>query len=126
MLSFAVFFFFFFSSRRRHTRLTCDWSSDVCSSDLLQAGVLLTELPVLLLQRRHTREQLCDQPLQLVERSSVQVGKRRRHADQRTTPTCQGKALASAHTMDCPAFLTGYRSHCPPCAPQARDRRARP
>src|SRR6266480_8113369 len=29
-------FFFFFSSRRRHTRLTCDWSSDVCSSDLLQ------------------------------------------------------------------------------------------
>src|SRR5580698_10973296 len=27
-------FFFFFSSRRRHTRLTCDWSSDVCSSDL--------------------------------------------------------------------------------------------
>src|SRR5690242_20768192 len=26
--------FFFFSSRRRHTRLTCDWSSDVCSSDL--------------------------------------------------------------------------------------------
>src|SRR5690242_20930208 len=30
-----VYFFFFFSSRRRHTRLTCDWSSDVCSSDLL-------------------------------------------------------------------------------------------
>src|SRR5690242_21943346 len=25
----------FFSSRRRHTRLTCDWSSDVCSSDLV-------------------------------------------------------------------------------------------
>src|SRR5438477_9514437 len=30
-----VFVFFFFSSRRRHTRLTCDWSSDVCSSDLV-------------------------------------------------------------------------------------------
>src|SRR5689334_24734868 len=27
-------FFFFFSSRRRHTRWNCDWSSDVCSSDL--------------------------------------------------------------------------------------------
>src|SRR5256885_10620150 len=27
--------FFFFSSRRRHTRLQGDWSSDVCSSDLL-------------------------------------------------------------------------------------------
>src|SRR5256886_3747045 len=30
----SVFFFFFFSSRRRHTRFDCDWSSDVCSSDL--------------------------------------------------------------------------------------------
>src|SRR5437016_7332589 len=29
-------FFFFFSSRRRHTRLVSDWSSDVCSSDLLR------------------------------------------------------------------------------------------
>src|SRR5256886_6734638 len=27
-------FHFFFSSRRRHTRFDCDWSSDVCSSDL--------------------------------------------------------------------------------------------
>src|SRR5260370_23861671 len=27
---------FFFSSRRRHTRFKCDWSSDVCSSDLGQ------------------------------------------------------------------------------------------
>src|SRR5688572_32924656 len=30
----SFFFFFFFSSRRRHTRFDCDWSSDVCSSDL--------------------------------------------------------------------------------------------
>src|SRR5216684_7061410 len=29
--------FFFFSSRRRHTRCSRDWSSDVCSSDLLAA-----------------------------------------------------------------------------------------
>src|SRR5712692_8635943 len=29
-----MFFIFFFSSRRRHTRWNCDWSSDVCSSDL--------------------------------------------------------------------------------------------
>src|SRR5258705_12243540 len=29
------FFFFFFSSRRRHTRCLSDWSSDVCSSDLV-------------------------------------------------------------------------------------------
>src|SRR2546430_14113662 len=30
---------FFFSSRRRHTRFDCDWSSDVCSSDLLNSPV---------------------------------------------------------------------------------------
>src|SRR6266568_3982099 len=29
-----ISFYFFFSSRRRHTRWNCDWSSDVCSSDL--------------------------------------------------------------------------------------------
>src|SRR5688572_32545682 len=43
-------FFFFFSSRRRHTRFDCDWSSDVCSSDLvllgLGLGVLLTAVAV--------------------------------------------------------------------------------
>src|SRR2546421_8626513 len=42
----CVFFFFFFSSRRRHTRSDRDWSSDVCSSDLLRepslAGLPLT------------------------------------------------------------------------------------
>src|SRR5437762_12171026 len=30
--------FFFFSSRRRHTRYIGDWSSDVCSSDLIRHG----------------------------------------------------------------------------------------
>src|SRR5690349_23098209 len=31
---------FFFSSRRRHTRSLRDWSSDVCSSDLIRANTL--------------------------------------------------------------------------------------
>src|SRR6185295_6974531 len=35
--------FFFFSSRRRHTRYWRDWSSDVCSSDLVQAVAKLAE-----------------------------------------------------------------------------------
>src|SRR2546430_11487114 len=35
--------FFFFSSRRRHTRFDCDWSSDVCSSDLFNANRLDVE-----------------------------------------------------------------------------------
>src|SRR5256886_9088696 len=38
---------FVFSSRRRHTRFDCDWSSDVCSSDLEHLMKLAT------LQLRH-------------------------------------------------------------------------
>src|SRR5688572_31376513 len=48
MLSFL--FFFFFSSRRRHTRFDCDWSSDVCSSDLLIEQ--LVHLALALVERR--------------------------------------------------------------------------
>src|SRR2546430_5806884 len=45
----AIYFVFFFSSRRRHTRFDCDWSSDVCSSDLeaiaaMKAGMAKGEL----------------------------------------------------------------------------------
>src|SRR5260370_20067825 len=36
---------FFFSSRRRHTRFKCDWSSDVCSSDLCGAATLTGYVP---------------------------------------------------------------------------------
>src|SRR6266480_5527365 len=43
-----LYVFFFFSSRRRHTRLTCDWSSDVCSSDLGARDALHTVALVLL------------------------------------------------------------------------------
>src|SRR5260221_8709789 len=46
---FFLLVFFFFSSRRRHTRSLCDWSSDVCSSDLeSQAGASGADLPEIL------------------------------------------------------------------------------
>src|SRR2546430_9112871 len=41
--------FFFFSSRRRHTRFDCDWSSDVCSSDLLRARKVREDKPFALM-----------------------------------------------------------------------------
>src|SRR5262249_58873381 len=42
-----VYAFFFFSSRRRHTRLVSDWSSDVCSSDLVRPNLAnLLVLPI--------------------------------------------------------------------------------
>src|SRR5439155_18673845 len=34
----SISFVFFFSSRRRHTTWPRDWSSDVCSSDLITTG----------------------------------------------------------------------------------------
>src|SRR5689334_23371923 len=45
MLYFVLWIvFFFFSSRRRHTRWNCDWSSDVCSSDLNIVGKPMAQL----------------------------------------------------------------------------------
>src|SRR2546429_6726648 len=37
----VLLLFFFFSSRRRHTRCSRDWSSDVCSSDLVLVALVL-------------------------------------------------------------------------------------
>src|SRR5256886_14447925 len=42
---------FFFSSRRRHTRFDCDWSSDVCSSDLRIGAIPLVAVGGLTLER---------------------------------------------------------------------------
>src|SRR2546427_9392217 len=45
LLCYLYVLFFFFSSRRRHTRFDCDWSSDVCSSDLRdEVGDLLRSM----------------------------------------------------------------------------------
>src|SRR5256885_6318671 len=53
-----IMIFFFFSSRRRHTRLQGDWSSDVCSSDLLglaYAFVVAKEECLILMNRPSDR-----------------------------------------------------------------------
>src|SRR5260221_14489250 len=39
--------YFFFSSRRRHTRSLCEWSSDVCSSDLPAIGAQSLQMPTI-------------------------------------------------------------------------------
>src|SRR5256886_1491691 len=65
---------FFFSSRRRHTRFDCDWSSDVCSSDLLErvrdervgGEQLPRQLAPALRPTRHARQQAPPQLGQLV------------------------------------------------------------
>src|SRR2546430_3066861 len=57
--------FFFFSSRRRHTRFDCDWSSDVCSSDLfrrfdLDLDPLVTRRELLPYRRDQCMERILD------------------------------------------------------------------
>src|SRR5690554_7302151 len=52
MICLFVFFFFFFSSRRRHTRCGRDWSSDVCSSDL----IMLEEFPLTNVHAAHCEQ----------------------------------------------------------------------
>src|SRR5262245_62904639 len=65
----CFFFFFFFSSRRRHTRCLSDWSSDVCSSDLIDLDVH---------QRRLAGPVLPEQSMDLA-RSHVEVDTVVRH-----------------------------------------------
>src|SRR5260370_19450297 len=71
-------FFFFFSSRRRHTRFKCDWSSDVCSSDLdgFQVSLVLEALGVYLVGGLGSRRARCEpavtgDDLQTLDRSAV-------------------------------------------------------
>src|SRR5438034_4412371 len=52
----TLFSFFFFSSRRRHTRSLCDWSSDVCSSDLIGESVLVDDAGRTVGQQRRAGE----------------------------------------------------------------------
>src|SRR5256886_13718815 len=55
----------FFSSRRRHTRFDCDWSSDVCSSDLVTGGRSprsLTKCPRRRLPHREGARRRRDEP----------------------------------------------------------------
>src|SRR2546430_6712546 len=58
-------FFFFFSSRRRHTRFDCDWSSDVCSSDLPAALPFTVEQLVLMGRYPHAPRRFFETPADL-------------------------------------------------------------
>src|SRR5438132_11197002 len=83
---FCSFVFFFFSSRRRHTRSLCDWSSDVCSSDLKQAteyapdAGILPEVGAVVFDEAHELEGVAGSYFRSEERrvgKSVDLGGRR-------------------------------------------------
>ena len=66
-------FFFFFSSRRRHTRSLCDWSSDVCSSDLLERERDRLKLEVIQLDEIVRENNELRRALQYVEKAPLEV-----------------------------------------------------
>src|SRR5206468_8622875 len=78
---YAFFYFlFFFSSRRRHTRSDRDWSSDVCSSDLVED----------LLASDHAPSVGCQQVQQaLLEAGQVQ--RRGRSEERRVGKECRSR-----------------------------------
>src|SRR6266700_5492337 len=102
LLAFSLIFFFF-SSRRRHTRFSRDWSSDVCSSDLVTGhwqwsrpfGVLRPVDEIALLTRRYmhefgaTREHLANVAVAF-----------RKHANRNPAATMGEKPLSRAQYMD--------------------------
>src|SRR5688572_31802347 len=86
------FFFFFFSSRRRHTRFDCDWSSDVCSSDLAatvaQVQILRQRVPA----GRECRERV---PVRRDERPHLRRGQARMTLNARSEERRVGKECRS-------------------------------
>src|SRR5690242_8059280 len=87
-----MFFFFFFSSRRRHTRLTCDWSSDVCSSDLLAPHAVGQEADGYAGHERadggHSGED-ADEDLVVAEALDVEVDRQRGDAELEALAECE-------------------------------------
>src|SRR5437879_13452861 len=83
-------YFFFFSSRRRHTRYIGDWSSDVCSSDLIEQ---LERLVVRLLIDQHRGEA---QPRQVAEilRRRVLDHPLQRSEERRVGKECRSRLLS--------------------------------
>src|SRR2546429_3267199 len=95
--------FFFFSSRRRHTRCSRDWSSDVCSSDLLWGTELAPShsrqiCPAIhhchnrIEQFRHRlwrEESLCFRVPRSQSSRSTQPEGQRQHSLGSTRPRCQ-------------------------------------
>src|SRR5690606_41128595 len=79
-----VVFFFFFSSRRRHTRFSRDWSSDVCSSDLV-----IGEAPLLqvITMNDHQKRRFADNIVQAMY--NTVSGKKIRSEERRVGKECR-------------------------------------
>src|SRR2546427_7871541 len=87
-------FIFFFSSRRRHTRFDCDWSSDVCSSDLFQELSLQWPFPRALhgqLIDRISRDRPLVIGLDIIFDSDSMFGPKDRSEERRVGKECRSR-----------------------------------
>src|SRR5437764_12544010 len=106
-----MFFIFFFSSRRRHTRYIGDWSSDVCSSDLVFEGDAVIRLRAKFFERGcgpdscRTREHGKSDRVEKIHDTFFRA---RQRAD--STSVCEEKSKGSCPRL--PRQL-GARPQCP-------------
>src|SRR5688572_32539354 len=92
---YVYIFFFFFSSRRRHTRFDCDWSSDVCSSDLYTGGrlnsaygITTASLDASKLELERTRQEI---EYRVVETFYAALMNERRSEERRVGKECRSR-----------------------------------
>src|SRR5207249_7774337 len=62
-----------FSNRRRHTRSKRDWSSDVCSSDLVMSATVLVKLPLVRATRRAVEQAAVLLPTEVLENAATRA-----------------------------------------------------
>src|SRR6266568_8133122 len=95
-------FIFFFSSRRRHTRWNCDWSSDVCSSDLLGAGTAdgRVALQQVRFRPRYAEQKLVDLEIEVRDRGVVEIDPGKRPIREVSYAEHEGRKAVAALVSD--------------------------
>src|SRR5207253_6122927 len=106
---FCVVFFFFFSSRRRHTRWPRDWSSDVCSSDLISHSALVKCRGEL---GRLERVRMTELELSYLDGLREVMGRRKR--GQRLLLLFLGSTIGNFEHAEAHEFLKAIRAHLAP------------
>src|SRR5699024_11980792 len=76
-------YYFFFSSRRRHTRSKRDWSSDVCSSDLMATAAQIEETNINKLLSNHEGPVKVGHPSGIIEADTKVVHKNEEYTVER-------------------------------------------
>src|SRR5260221_2368893 len=102
-------FFFFFSSRRRHTRSLCDWSSDVCSSDLTPVPHRLEDT---IRQAKNKDVLYCFLTKIMIDAVDLFFFKNPGNLAVEVVRRCQGMSKGSFNDDARPALAISIQAHC--------------